>query len=386
MHTRAAVLHKIRATLALLRERLPRWAQAALQRLAPAADPGGGDRGFLPDFCDGRTIINVLVMAELLAVVVTLVTRRISPNLLQDLILISVFIQWIALTSVAVLCGLRRHLNRLPNARALALAYMALLAVTILVTEATVWALWLAGETDSPRPEFYGHFHIQNLTVAAIIDALALRYFFARHALTQRTLSEERAKLQALRSRLRPHFLFSSMNIIASLIRSAPAKAETAIEDMADLFRMMLADDENLVPVRNEIEVAKKYLALEALRLDNRLRLDWDVGKYPRTAVMPVLTLQPLLENAIHHGIEPFAEGGTISTRLWEENDMLHVSVSNPLPTAGSRGRRDSHVGTLEGIRQRLASHYGDSAHLDVLADKNRFTVTLSLPMRGGKP
>jgi two-component system sensor histidine kinase AlgZ len=137
-----------------------------------------------------------------------------------------------------------------------------------------VWVLWLTGAVSSPRPEWYAYFHIQNFTVAAIINALALRYFLARHQLRQRTLSEARAKIEVLRSRIRPHFLFNTMNIIASLIRSAPDKAETAVVDMADLFRTMLGDSENLVPVSNEIAIAKKYLDIEALRLDNRLHVD----------------------------------------------------------------------------------------------------------------
>jgi two-component system, LytTR family, sensor histidine kinase AlgZ len=101
---------------------------------------------------------------------------------------------------------------------------------------------------------------------------------------------------------------------------------------MADLFRMMLSQDEMLVPVKNEIDVAKKYLALEALRLDNRLTVNWDIGKFPRKAVMPVLTLQPLLENAIRHGIEELPAGGAIDMRLWEENDRIHIRVANPSP------------------------------------------------------
>ena len=134
------------------------------------------------------------------------------------------------------------------------------------------------------------------------------------------------------------------MNIIASLIRSAPDKAETAVVDMADLFRTMLGDSENLVPVSNEIAIAKKYLDIETLRLDNRLRVDWHVGKFPRKAVMPVLVLQPLLENAIQHGIEPIPTGGAISVRLREENDIIHILVTNPLPRLRSKTAGDARV------------------------------------------
>lgn len=365
-------------------------AKQALAKLRVFLDPDlkeqADDGGFLPNFCNGLTLLNVIVIAEMLAFVVTLVTRRISANMFEDLLLISIFIQWIALTSAAVMCALRKYLNRLPNQRAFFMAYLALLCVTWLVSEASVWLLWLFGKTTTPHPEWYAYFHIQNLSVAIIVIAVALRYLMARQQLRRQTASEARAKIQALRARLRPHFLFNSMNIIASLTRSAPSKAEAAIEDMADLFRMMLGDDENLVPIKNEIALARKYLSLEALRLDSRLNVDWDIGTFPRKAIMPILTLQPLLENSIQHGIEPLPNGGTIVVRLREEHDNIEIRVSNPLPPAPAYKPKKTGASTLDDIRQRLASHYGDSARLEVVEGEGRFTVTVILPMRGGNP
>lgn len=378
------------ASAHLLRDRLlPRVADTTgrlLRLFAPA--PAGDDTHFLPNFCRGHAIGGIMMIAELLAIVVTLVTRRISTNLFQDLLLVSLFVQWIALSGAATLCIARRFLDKLPNSRALGFAYLLLLAVVLVVSEAAVWVLWLTGAVGSPRPEWYAYFHIQNFTVAAIINALALRYFLARHQLRQRTLSEARAKIEVLRSRIRPHFLFNTMNIIASLIRSAPDKAETAVVDMADLFRTMLGDSENLVPVSNEIAIAKKYLDIEALRLDNRLHVDWNVGKFPRKAVMPVLVLQPLLENAIQHGIEPIPTGGAISVRLWEESDIIHILVTNPLPRLRSKSAvtplPSEH--TLDNLRLRLESHYGDAARFEITQEPERFSVAVQIPIRGGNP
>ena len=376
----------------LLRDRLlPPLADATgrlLRLFAPIAAPTEEETHFLPNFCRGRAIGGIVLIAELLAIVITLVTRRISTNLFQDLLLVSLFVQWIALSGAATLCMARRFLDSLPNPRALGFAYLLLLGVVLVISEAAVWVLWLAGSISTPRPEWYAYFHIQNFTVAAIIDALALRYFLARHQLRQRTLSEARAKIEVLRSRIRPHFLFNTMNIIASLIRSAPDKAETAVVDMADLFRTMLGDSENLVPVSNEIAIAKKYLDIEALRLDSRLRVDWNVGKFPRKAVMPVLVLQPLLENAIQHGIEPIPTGGVISVRLSEENDMIHILVTNPLPRLRSKTAvtplPSEH--TLDNLRLRLESHYGDAARFEIKQEPERFSVAVEIPIRGGNP
>jgi two-component system sensor histidine kinase AlgZ len=368
-----------------LRERV-RDIEKNLGRLLPAAETLPGEKTeFLPNFCTGEVVFNVVVVAEMLAIVINLIIPRnfLSATVLQDLLLISLFIQWVALAGTAVLCYTRKYLNRLPNLRALVMAYLLLLLTTFLVSECTVWLLWALGRIQTARPAWYADFHILNLTISAIINGLLLRLFLAKHELTQRTLSETRAKLQALQSRIRPHFVFNSLNIISSLVRSAPNKAETAIEDMADLFRMMLSQDEMLVPVKNEIDVARKYLALEALRLDNRLVVNWDIGKFPRKSVMPVLTLQPLLENAIRYGIEELPAGGVVDVRLWEENDRIYIRVANPLPKTKPKQTKSTPGQSLGNIRQRFQSHYGEQASLTSTEDDGQFIVTVVLPTRG---
>lgn len=371
--------------LAAVKSTLTGWWRAAIGVLRPAAtDSEVRDDNLLPNFCQGPVILSVALIAEMLAFVITLVTRRISLTLFEDLLLISLFVQWIALTSVAALCAARARLNRLPKLRAFGATYVLLLVITVLVSEAAIWLLWASGRITTLTPEWRGYFHIQNLSVSIIVNALALRYLLGKHELTQRTLSEARAKLQALQSRIRPHFVFNSLNIIASLTRTAPARAEAAIEDMADLFRMMLSEDENQVPVKKEIDVAKKYLALEALRLDNRLNVQWDIGTFPRRAVMPVLTLQPLLENAIREGIEALPAGGTVGVRLWEDNDKIYIRVTNPYPSTKVKSTSAAHERSLANMRRRLQSHYGEAATLVTHGDNGQFTVTVTLPTRGG--
>ncbi|MHB8534927.1 MAG: sensor histidine kinase [Sulfuricaulis sp.] len=361
-------------------------ARELVRQPAPVDAPPGERTEFLPDFCTGEVVFNVVVVAEMLAIVINLVIPRgfFGAGILQDLMLISLFIQWVALTGTAVLCYTRKYLNRLSKLRALATAYLLLLLTTFAVSECAILLLWVAGRTSSPHPVWYVDFNILTLTISAIINGLLLRLFLAKHELTQRTLSEAHAKLQALQTRIRPHFVFNSMNIIASLIRSAPEKAEAAIEDMADLFRMMLSQDEMLVPVKNEIDVAKKYLALETLRLDNRLTVNWDIGTFPRKAVMPVLTLQPLLENAIRHGIEELPVGGTVDVRLWEENDKIHIRLDNPLPKTRSKQAKSTPGQSLDNIRQRFQSHYGEHASLQSVEEDGRFITSVILPTRGG--
>jgi two-component system sensor histidine kinase AlgZ len=368
-----------------IRERLVRGLRFVQERLAPPAD--ALDTNFLPDFCSGWIVFNVVVVAELLAIVINLVmpSGLLTVSAWLDLLVVSVFVQWVALAGTAALCRMRKYLNRLPRLRAAVMAYLVLLGVALAVGELAVLTLWLTGKSGSLRPAWYGDFQIFNLTISAIANGLLLRYFLAKHELTQATHAELRARLQAQLARIRPHFVFNSLNIIASLTRTEPAKAEAAIEDMADLFRMMLSEDEMLVPVKNEIDVAKKYIALESLRLDSRLAVNWDVGSYPRKASMPVLTLQPILEHAIRHGVEDRTEGGALDVQLREESDMILIRVAGPSPRTKSRREDAARDRTLENIRLRLQNHYGMAARLDSREEDGLTVVTAALPTRGGR-
>lgn len=367
--------------------RLVAWLGKDAWQLSAAAGTAEDDshKHFLPNFCQLKMTVSVLIIAELLALVITLVMPVPSiffDNYFEALFQISLFVLWIALASAMGLCLARKYLNRLPNRMAIITAYLLLLLITIIVNESAVWLLYIFGKISTPRPEWYAHLQFQNIFVSAIINALVLGYFLTKQELLQRTASEAKAKNQALQSRIRPHFVFNAMNIIASLTRSEPAKAEAAIEDMSELFRMMLNEEETLVPVKREIEVAQKYLALEKLRLDNRLQVDWDLGKFPRKAIMPILTLQPLLENAISEGIEPSATGGTISIKLWENDDIIYINISNTIPQKRGRKSRPQNNESLDNIRQRFQSHYGAKASLTAKAHDDHYLVAMTLPVR----
>lgn len=354
----------------------------ALARLL-GADTDAPTDGFLPNFCRGRTLFAVVVIAEMLAIIVTIVAPQmpLAQNRVAQLVLVSLFVQWIALTDAAALCFMRPILNRLPLARAMIAAMLMLLVITWAVGELALLVLWGAGVLDSPRPYWNAYFHVQNLTIATIVQALALRYFLARHAQRRSLEAETRARIDLDRARLRPHFLYSTLNVIASLIRVNPPQAEKAVENMADLVRGMLSEDEFLVPVRNEIAITQKYLDIEALRLDSRLKVDWDIGKYPRAAVMPVLTLQPLFEYAIQTCVEPAPEGGRVLARLRDDAGRIAVEISAPRSRARSREAPDTRG--LDNLRARLDNHYGGQAVLEVRDEDRILTMSVTLPLRG---
>jgi two-component system sensor histidine kinase AlgZ len=186
------------------------------------------------------------------------------------------------------------------------------------------------------------------------------------------------ARLQALQARIRPHFLFNSINAVLSLVRNEPRRAETALEDLADLFRVLMADNRELVPLEREVELCRQYLSLETLRLGDRLRVDWQVDKMPGDALVPPLLLQPLLENAVYHGIEPSVEPGVISINIFNDRDRVHISLRNPYLEQGSH-----HTGNkmaLANIRERLSLHFDAEASLQTHSSDGHYEVRISLP------
>ena len=338
---------------------------------------------FLPDFCNSTIVLNLIILAQFIAIVITILSQPLSGNAFQDLMLVSIFVHWIALSSMAVLCISRRFLNTLPPERAMLMVYGILLCVTFIVSELALWVMFVFGKLDSPRPDWYGYFHVQNLTVSAILNTMALRYFMARHQLRLKTASEAQVRMEIQKYRIRPHFLFNSMNIIASLTQYAPDRAEAAIEDMADLFRLMLDESKDLVPLQSEVAVAKKYIRLEKLRLDRRLKVRWSVVRFSRSAKTPVLMLQLALESAIYHGIEPIPEGGEIHVNIEVRDDLMYFTISHDVSRERFLEVDVAEGPALQNIRNRLAGHYGDRAEVVTRLADDKFSINICHPASG---
>jgi two-component system sensor histidine kinase AlgZ len=229
--------------------------------------------------------------------------------------------------------------------------------------------------------------------LAAMVAGALLFYFELRARAFPAALAE--ARLQALNARIRPHFLFNSLNAILSLIRSEPRRAETALEELAELMRALLRDTRELTPLADEIALCRQYLDLEKLRLGDRLRVDWDVAAVPADLRVPPLMLQPLIENAVHHGIEPMASPGSLRIGFSRAGDELAIEIVNPLVAAPAALRFGARAGeapagshmALANIRERLALHYDLAARLNagehVAADGTReYRVRIVLPCR----
>jgi two-component system sensor histidine kinase AlgZ len=209
-----------------------------------------------------------------------------------------------------------------------------------------------------------------------------LRYFYVSQQWQRNVRREAEARLNALQARIRPHFLFNSMNTIAALTRSNPVAAEQAVEDLADLFRASLRDGRQLIPLQEELEIARVYERMEQHRLGSRLRVDWQLGQLPAAAEIPGLTIQPLLENAIYHGIEPSPGPGVVIITGESDGRHIRIAVTNPLPPAGN-GSRAGHGLALDNIRERLELAFGADGDLAVEAASDRYTVTIRFPATG---
>ena len=333
---------------------------------------------FLPDFCGLYSVFAVIVLSELFAFILTLTAYPFSSDLWTDLALTSLFMQWAGLTSAALLCLSRRLLARLPILYAVLLSYTTLLTTIGLLSEATFALI-----PQMATPLFtndHTEFLLRNLAIGAIVIALALRYFYVQHQWKQHTRAEAEARLQALQARIRPHFLFNSINTISSLIHSHPDTAEEALLDLSDLFRASLGDEKARIPFSDEVALTRRYLHMESLRLGERLKLDWDTKGIPDGALLPPLILQPLVENAVYHGIEPRTEGGTIRLHGSKIGDLLQLRLSNPLPSPDYPRKHGNRM-ALENIRERLDAHYGKTAMLSLEENEELFTVNLTLPM-----
>jgi len=345
------------------------------------------DNLFLPDFCQVYTIFLGVILTELLAFVLTLAPlskigydwKYVKADLITDLALISLFMQWITLISMALLCLLRRWLCRLGNLLAGFSSYLLILIVTGLVSElAYQFVISPVESLMSPPVASRQLFFWRNLGMSALLSAIVLRYFYMQYLWKQETEATAYARIQALQARIRPHFLFNSMNTIASLIRFQPQQAEQAVIDFAEIFRVSLIEAKNSVTLQEELQWCQQYLHIEKLRLAERLHLIWQVDSLPKDAILPPLCLQPLVENAIYHGIQPLPTGGTVEITGQFDGSQIKLNISNPMPEIPSTYRGQQMA--QQNIQQRLHYFYGAQASLAIQTIANTYQVSLIFP------
>ena len=334
---------------------------------------------YLPDFCSAGTLFIVLLVAELVAIVLTLAAHEPEGQFLIQLSKTSFFVLWLALLGCAVMCQLRSRLESAGKTRAFVISFV-ILEVTCLVVAELSWQLMWRFAGVPIIDDTHSEFILRTFAISSIFIALSMRYLYVSSEWRRSIVLEAQARISALQALIRPHFLFNSMNTIASLTRTDPRQAEEAVEDLSDLLRASLSSTRNRTSLKEELEVAAIYQRIEKLRLGDRLRVRWNIEDLPMRARIPSLTVQPLIENAIYHGIELLPDGGDVTVTGKRDGRFLQISVSNPVAPGKARDK-DGNKMAMANIRQRFELAYGNRASVDIDDRDDSYTVTIRFPV-----
>ncbi len=345
-----------------------------------AKDPNNdATQAYLPDFCAAATLFIIVLVAELIAIALTLASYDPEQQFLIELSKTSFLILWIAVLGTALMCQLKEYLEGTGQTRAFVISF-AILEIMCLVIAEGAWQLTRIYGESLIIDDTHATFLLRTFAISAIVIALAMRYLYISSEWRRSIVLEAQARISALQALIRPHFLFNSMNTIASLTRTDPARAEEAVEDLSDLLRANLGGAANKSSLKQELETAAIYQRIEKLRLGDRLAVRWDIGDLPMRARIPSLTIQPLLENAIYHGIELLPEGGEVKVTGKRGDDFLEITISNPVAAGEKRSTGGNKMAMLN-IQQRFELAYGGKASVNINDESDRFTVTLRFPL-----
>jgi two-component system, LytTR family, sensor histidine kinase AlgZ len=327
--------------------------------------------GALPDFRNFGILLRILLIVNGVALLAALLQVNAVRGWLAQFTENAALVEPLLILSLLVLAAVGSMLRRLPYA----LAIVTIMAIELALTVALHYA---------SRALFFVEAHSlpRWLLIVALTTGMLLVYFDLRGRALSPALAE--ARLQALQARIRPHFLFNSINAVLSLVRQEPRRAEAALEDLAGLFRASMADNRELTPIAHEIELCRQYLDLEQLRLGERLHVEWHTEKMPPDALVPALALQPLMENAVYHGIEPSDKPGVISINIYAVRDRLHVVLRNPYRASG--GHHAGNKMALANIRERLQLHFDVAAELTTRVGDDTYEVRMAMPYVKAKP
>lgn len=322
--------------------------------------------GVLPNFCHLGTSLRAILAVEagaLFAALAASADMASGFSLFADR---SVLIQPALLLTLLALCLCSPLINKLRYSAGMAAIFFIAVAVSTLMASLLHWML---PDSNLLRPA-------QCAAFSAFLAGLLLIYFHLRGKALSPAVTE--ARLQALQARIRPHFLFNSLNAVLSLVRTDPRRAEKALEDLSELFRALMRENRELTTLEDEIDLTRSYLGLEQLRLGDRLSVAWHIDKMPSDALIPPLVIQPLVENAIYHGIEPCREPGEVSLNIYRSGDAVHIVIRNPYP-----GNVSSHSGNklaMANIRERLELHFDLDATLKSQVMGAVYQVHITLP------
>ncbi len=333
----------------------------------------------------------MLLWTILIAVILALILALARPGVwfeqLEYFALTSYFNLWVALSAAALLC-------RLCNAKPKWLANNTLLSIsTFLIVQLitllyTVIGIYYQDQLSLHLPSTVSVSEriLRNLAISGLVTLIALRHFYLRHQHLLTAKSSLSLQLNALQMRIRPHFLFNSMNAVSSLISTQPALAEQMIADMCDLFRASLQPPDQPHRLQDEMALIEGYLRIEALRLGPKLQVDWQIANPLPNIVLPALSVQPLVENAVYHGISALPDGGTLTIEVdRKKGKYCQIRISNPMPSTKKPSDTQGNHIALANIHQRLVLAFENRASINTSKGYNSYCVTLRLPLTGSR-
>lgn len=322
----------------------------------------------LPDFRNLGVISRILLAVNALALLFALARSRELGEFASKVTEIAGSLEPVLLVVLVVLYALSPLFERLPYAKGL----LAVFAVVLAATAALFPFQPVIGGSGDWRDFAW------SLGCTAFVTGALAWYFYLRNRAFSPAISE--ARLQALQARIRPHFLFNTLNAVLSVIRKDPKRAESALEDLAELFRTVMADNRQLIALRDELSLCRQYLNLEQLRLGERLQVDWRLDPAAEDALVPPMVLQPLVENAVYHGIEPGIAPGLIEVRIERRGDRLWLQLTNPYHP--DYQHRQGNRMALANIRERLQLHFDVEASLNTRVADGRYEIGIAMPYR----
>jgi len=329
----------------------------------------------LPEFCRSGIVLRIFVLTQGLAIVLALVPG-VSNEFWPRLGLTSIFLHWVTLLSAALLCLFRR---RLQHASPQVLAWLTLLLLMLVTLFVSIFAYGFLQQNDWAQGDPFHLFLLKTMLIALLVGGMGIQLFSLYVQHSWRLGAQSRSELDALQARIQPHFLFNSLNAAAELTQTDAAAAEAALLDLAGLFRAAMHAGAE-VSLGEELEISRQYLALERLRLEQRLQVAWDLPAEVPQIRVPCLTLQPLLENAVRHGIERCTNGGIISIQLVASARFATIVLVNPV--GDNRQKHSGNGIALANIRRRLELMYGDGASLTTSSQDGQYRVKLVLPVQ----
>jgi len=336
---------------------------------------------FLPDMCRPANVLYLTLIAQLLAITLALNTSFITGSFWTALSLNALFILWVALTCAALFCLFKQRVNNAPALHISLFMFLTINLVTLLMTWLTVSLLPQLGLLHT-AVEGSINIYLRNTGISSIFSSILLRFLYIQFQWRKQTHAEGEARLDALQARIRPHFLFNSLNTIASLTRINPPLAESLTEDLAELFRANMQSSQRLIPFKQEIAFTQQYLNIEQMRLGKRLTVEIEITSIPDDALIPPLSLQPIIENAVYHGIEPSEHGGVISLVGTMQKNTISILIKNPIDQNNSNDRTGNSI-AVENIRLRMENCFPDESTLTISSSELQFQTQLKFPYQG---